>query len=192
LDKEEIAQIIETLDYKQDVVIDPDSLDVEWLDQPERVLDYSLAQSNANLEKDEAKLAVEKAANKLKEVKAEVTLDARNHPGDYNLDKVTDASVEAAVLINRKVKEAKEDYYKALRELNEAWHHLNLLISGVKSMEQRKTSLENLVRLLGMQYFAAPNVERNLAGEYEKYRHKRTAHTKKIAKKKIRERRRTK
>lgn len=180
----------ENLDYHRDIKIDPDALDVEWLEQPDLMLSYSLAQDEAGKERDDAKLKMDIASERIKEVKAEVMLSVRRNPEDYELDKVTESSVASAVEIDERVRKAKEEYYQATAYYNETKNTFNNLYSAVKSFEQRKSSLEALVRMLGMNYFSAPSVERNLGTEYSQYRHKKTAMNKKAARDKIKSRRR--
>jgi len=180
------------LDFKRDIKIDPDALDVEWLDQPDVMLEYSLAQSEAEEEREDAKLEVEKAKDKVTETKAKRAMEIRKNPSKHGLDKVTDSSISAAVEIDKEVMKAKQRYYDAVTEFNKAKYVYSKLHSAVKSFEQRKVSLENLVRLLGLQYFAAPATERNLSEEYASRYQQKIARTKKEAKEKIKERRRTK
>lgn len=179
------------LNFKEDMNIDPDALDIDWLEQADLVLDYSLAQNEAGEEKEAAKLRMEKIEEKLKETKAEISLEIRRNPEDHKLPRVTDASVTAAVEIHPKVKAAKEKYYKAAEEFNQAKNTFNNLYSAVKAFDHRKSALEHLVRMLGMQYFAAPSVERHLGKEWTSYRHKKTAQTKREAREKVKSRRRT-
>lgn len=183
---------LDDLDYHRDIRIEPDALDVEWLEQPDLMMSYSLACDEAGKERDAAKLLMDKASENIKEVKALVLLEVRRNPQDYDIDKVTESSASAAVEVNEKVSQAKIAYYEACERHNEAKHRFNNLYSAVKGFEQRKTSLENLVRMLGMNYFSSPNVERNLGQEYSQYRHKRTAMNKKSSREKIKSRRRNK
>jgi len=173
------------LNYHKDIKIDPDALDVEWLDQPDLLLDYSLAQDQAGKERDAKKVELEKAERHLKEEKARIALDMKKNPEDYDLPKTSDSTIEDAVTIDPDYKTAKDAYFKALEAFNEAKDNFNRIYSATKSIEGRKASLENLVKLLGQRYFAAPNAERNLKDEH----YKRTAQTKKMAREKIKARR---
>lgn len=180
------------LDYHRDIKIDPDALDVEWLDQSDLMMSYSLACDEAGKERDATKLLMDKASENIKEVKSLVLLEVRRSPQDFDVDKVTESSAAAAVEIDERVAKAKRDYYTACEKYNEAKHRFNNLYSAVKGFEHRKASLEALIRLLGMNYFSAPQVDRNLGQEYAQYRHKKTAINKKAAREKIKGRRRNK
>lgn len=122
--------------------IDENELDAEWLGQPKLRFSYSLKLAEAQHAFDEAK------AN-LKLVEAEVEMDARESPEDYNLTKVTDASVKAAVLTS-------DRYKKAQKGLNDAQYRVNILWAAVNSIDDRRKALEKLVDLWQGSYFGEP------------------------------------
>lgn len=147
------------LDYERDVQIDPDALDVEWVEQAQLFLNYAEQAAHAMARVDRAK-------DKVKVVKAEVFLDVRAHPDKYGLEKVTDKAVDAMV-------ESHEDVKAAASELIAFKHESQILDSAVKAFEQRRYSLQNLVQLQGQGYFAAPQEPRDLPQEYGKRAHQR-------------------
>lgn len=150
------------MNYEQDIEIDETALDIEWLNQPGLMMRYArhLAQMRRDL--DEAK-------QNLDVVKAEVDRNIREFPEKYGIDKLTEGSVNSAVLTSKKYKEAQEKYLNAKFEADMAQ-------GAVNAFEQRKTALENLVKLNGQQYFASPKVPRNIEWE-RKEKQKRTNST---------------
>ncbi len=180
------------LNFKDDLEIDPDSLDIEWLEQPNLMMEYSEEQDKAVRERDNGKIALDMAKDELEEAKARATLQIRENPDQFGLDKVTDSTVAAGVALHSEVKAAKEKYYKVAEEYNELKEVANNYVSAVKAFEQRKSSLENLTKLLGMQYFSAPNVERNLSEEYAKKKKQKSDNTRKQVRETQKSRRRSK
>jgi len=147
------------MNYEDDLSIDESALDVEWLDQPQLMFKY--ARHCAELEKlsDEAK-------DKLEFVGAEIEKDIRSNPDKYGLAKITDAVVASTIVLQKRYKDALEEYNKAKFDAKVAG-------GAVRSFDQRKTALEKLVQLNGQQYFAGPTVPRNLYEEYKAKKEKR-------------------
>lgn len=137
------------MNYEKDMYIDENALDIEFLEQPSLMARYSKMLADARLEKDLAK-------ERLELVKAEISLDIRDNPDKYALEKVTDKAVEACVL-------AEDSYKDAQKEYNDANYEVNLFQGVVNAIEHRKSALENLVRLYGQQYFAGPQVPHDLS-----------------------------
>jgi hypothetical protein len=147
------------MNYEDDLSIDESALDVEWLEQPQLMFKY--ARYCAELEK-----VADEAKDKLEYVKAEVERDIRESPEKYGIVKITEAVVAGTILLQEK-------YKGALVEYNKAKFDAKVSGGAVRSFDQRKTALENLVRLNGQQYFAGPTVPRNLHEEYEAKKVKR-------------------
>jgi hypothetical protein len=62
------------------------------------------------------------------------------------------------------------EYTEASNRVIEAKYEAKVLAGVVKAIDARKTMLETLVKLHGQQYFAGPNVPRDLSHEAEKKR----------------------
>jgi len=140
------------MDYEKDVNIDPNSLDVEWLEQPNLMLKYGRIAAQTKLDMDKAK-------EKLEVVKAELDKDIRLNPEKYDIAKLTESVVANTILLQPEYKEASEAYIEATYEFNMARY-------AVQAISDRKDALENLVKLHGMQYFAGPSVPRDLSKEW--------------------------
>lgn len=145
-------------DYEEFMEIDEDSLDVEWLEQPKKMVQMVKIAAKV-------KINMERAKDNLAQVKAELAKKVRAAPEKYGIEKITIDAVNDVVQTNKKYIEAYEEYLEAVYE--------NEVASGsVKATEQRKSSLENLVKLHGQQYFAGPKVPRNLSEQATLFREK--------------------
>lgn len=122
--------------------IDLNRLDDECLAQPSLYMKYATELAEAKFDYDEAKARFDVA-------KAELQLDVRDNPDAYQLKKVTEATIEAAVV-------ASEAYQKAQQKVNKCKHKVGLLEAAVGAIEQKKRMLENLVTLHGQNYFSQP------------------------------------
>ena len=141
------------MNYEKDITIDPDALDVEWLSQPRLMLRYAQHLAKVRQRLDEAKQALDIA-------KAEADKDIRTNPGDYDIEKITEAVVANAILTEKRYKRAYTEYLETKYEVDMAQ-------GAVNAFEHRKAALENLVKLYGMQWFAGPKMPRDLSAEWE-------------------------
>lgn len=143
------------VDYEKDMSIDEDALDVELLEQPRLTYKY-----NKILAKREQELSNTKDSLNL--IKADLDKKYRSNPEKYGIEKVTDASITAAI-------QRDKDYQEANQEVIDAQYEYMIAKGAVDAISnQRKSALENLVKLHGMNYFAGPVVPRNLHQEREK------------------------
>ncbi len=144
------------IDYDKDVRIDETALDVECLDQPSLMVKYTRLLADAEQRLDEAKEALDL-------VKAELDKEIRSDPDRFDLAKATETSVANAVIMQ-------PEYAEASNRMIEAKYEAKVLAGVVRAIDARKTMLETLVKLHGQQYFAGPNVPRDLSYEAEKKR----------------------
>lgn len=141
------------INYEQDIKIDEQALDLEWLDQPSLMLKY--AKHAALMERE-----MDRAKEELDLVKSELDGSIRKNPEKYGLEKATDKAIDAAIPQQEEFKEANDAYLEAKFEYKVAK-------AAVDAFDQRKTALENLVKLLGQSYFAGPVTPRQIAIERE-------------------------
>jgi len=141
------------MNYEQDIRIDEDALDMEWLDQPTLFLKYSRHSALLEKEKDESK-------ERLEFVKAELDRKIRLDPAKFDVEKITDKVVENTIILQLEYKQASEQFIQAKFE----WMTAR---GAVDAYNQRKEALENLARLHGQNYFAGPKVPRNIHEERE-------------------------
>ena len=138
-------------DYDKDLSINPLELDIEWIQQPRKYRYWSELLADAKRELDKAKAEIPIIHSKL-------LMQIRKNPEAFNIEKVTEGTVEAAINIHT-------DYIAITNKVIDLKYNVDILFSAVNAFEQRKTALENLVKLLGQQYFAAPTVPREFTKE---------------------------
>lgn len=140
--------------WQQDVEIDASGLDVEWLRQAKLFMFYAEQAAKAR-----------DTVGRLKEAKdvlmAKLAMEIRKSPAVYGLEKVTEGAIQA-ITLNDKA------YAEATTNLADAEFELDILSSAVRALDQKKSALENLVRLQGQSYFAGPTTPRDLGKEYIK------------------------
>ena len=147
-------------DYSNDVRIDTEQLDLEWVKQPQLYHKYLEEAIFARDARDRAKQRRDVVA-------AEVGKDIRANPSKYGLDKATETAITTLIPTAPAYKEAIETYSQACLEAD-------LVQAAVSAIEMRKSALENLVRLHATSYFAGPTEPRDLTAaqrEYEKSVH---------------------
>lgn len=141
------------IEEKDDFLIDKYNLDEEWVRQAALYKNYADQLADANEEHEQAK--------RHKDVMyAEISLHVRQHPEDYNLEKITDDAVKQVVLLQAK-------YDKALAEVIRAKHKVDILRASTEALEHKKKGLESLIYLDGRSYFAEPKVPANFREKNE-------------------------
>lgn len=173
-------------EIEQDKNLDPDSLDVAWLEQPNLFYKYSSALSNAMKERNEKIVEVDEYKEKVNRVKAELDAEIRDDPEEFDLEKVTETSIQSAIVRSDRYQSALQDYHEARKELNKAQNVVNQFYTYVNTMDQRKAALEGLAKLLNQQYFATPAEPKQLSEKY----HAETNKAKKGARDKVKTRQR--
>lgn len=142
----------DALNWKADVVINPDALDVEWAKQASLFGSYCVEQAKARDAADHAKEALN--------IKyAQLDLKVRSNPAVYGLDKPTEGGIRATIILDK-------DYQASAELLAKAQFNLEVMTAAVRALDQKKAALENLVRLAGQNYFAGPSVPRDLTKEW--------------------------
>lgn len=132
----------------QDRLIDPSQLDLAAATQADTFFHWGEQATVARADMDQAKIQIELAENRL-------ALECRKEPEKFNLTKVTEAGITAAVKNHVTYQEAVDRYLEAKQESQ-------LADVAVVAMEQRKRMIECLITLHGQQYFAGPSVPRDL------------------------------
>lgn len=98
------------------------------------------------LELAQARSNLKRAKNKTKLTKAQVGKDVRNNPGGYDIIKVTDNSVEEAIVADTR-------YVQAQEEEVEAEFDADRLEAFVEALRDRRQAITDDVKLFGMMYF---------------------------------------
>ena len=132
--------------YESDLKIDENALDREFIMQPSKYMEYAKKAAQADSERKKAKESLELTLAKLDKHAREKA--AEN--GEKVTEKVIDGRVKMA-----------DDYQDALAEVRDAEYSYSVLIGAVRAFDQRKTALENLVKLYIGGYFSAPQQDTN-------------------------------
>lgn len=141
------------MNYVEDIQIDGEALDLEWLQQPSLMLKY--AKHSAKVQR-----ALEECKQELDIARAEADRTIRENPEGFDIVKVTEGAINSAILTYKPFIEASQAYADAKYEADMAR-------AAVNAFEHRKSALENLVRLYGQQYFAGPSVPYQINREWE-------------------------
>ena len=140
------------LDYKNDVKINEAALDLEWLDQAELSVKYGKEWATCK-----KKVAI--LDEKVKVTRSKLIRKAWESPDECLGQgiKPADQKVEAYYRTHKK-------HIKAKQELFEAQEELDLVEVAKNEISfTRKAALENMVKLYASDYFAGPNVPRDLS-----------------------------
>lgn len=140
------------LNYEEEIVIQPDALDIEWLEQAALAMKYSKHFAKC-------KTAVMRVEEKVKYVRSVLVDKVTRKPSLAGVEKATAPTIEAFYRTHKKYLKVKEVWMDAVEELTMAELAKNEISFT------RKATLENLVRLNGQNYFAGPSVPRNLREE---------------------------
>ncbi|KKN08388.1 hypothetical protein LCGC14_1057200 [marine sediment metagenome] len=137
------------LDYERDIIIDESALDLEFLEQARLFMQYSRNEHSTRRDMDYAK-------TKLDLVKAKLDKEIRAHPEAFDVARISEGAIMNNILLQPEFEAANKTFIEATYESGVAR-------AAVWAFDQRKTALENLVRLHGQQYFAGPRVPRDLS-----------------------------
>jgi urease accessory protein UreF len=148
------------MDYMQDLTIDKDQLDEEWLKQPSIFMLYAEQAALAEDARDRAKRAAEVIAAKAdQEIREKAALEG---------EKLTEAKVATRVATHPEVEEAE-------RRVLETNKNAKILGAAVRAFDQRKKALEKLCDLYTQGYFSAPRsdgVEKGTRNQERKLKEK--------------------
>ena len=140
------------MDYLKNVQIDESALDVEWLQQASLTLQYGKNRAFT-------KKILEKKKERLALCSAELTQAIHKNPAQFQIEKVTVAAVNAAILQD-------EEYQDANNQVIEATYDYDIAGAADNAIQGKKSALENLVKLHGQSYFAGPSIPRDLSEEW--------------------------
>lgn len=140
--------MVENYNYDQDLFIDIDQLEVEWLNQPHRYMKYAKLCTDAEKERQEAKQFLDlKKAILDESIRNDLAL--RSDELKEKGIKITESLITSKILQH-------EEYLNAENKYNKKCYDYNILKVAVESFHQRKTALENLVKLALAEWFSAP------------------------------------
>jgi hypothetical protein len=134
---------------KEDLAIDVNALDQEWLQQSVKFDEYASLAGKAEDAYDRAKFELENT-------NCELDSQIRADPENYGLnpgDRLTESWVTKIIQKQLAYRRAYEHFLKT----KSTYKRLSI---AVKSFEHRKDALENLVKLHGQGYFSNPTIRR--------------------------------
>lgn len=137
--------------YTEKVKIDFHDLHKNWQEQADLYGECSEAYAEAIRKVDKIK---ERLSVRESRLDAEIRLD----PSTYGLNKVTDTAIKSIINLDDACIEMR-------KELIQATYEKNILSAGERALQQRKTSLEWISRLWISNYFAVPNISRDVPKE---------------------------
>jgi superoxide dismutase len=144
---------MENLDYEQDMKINENSLDIEWLDQAPLALKYGKHVAQLRRKYNEL-------CEKKKTIRSELILEVNEKPGELiGKAKPNANDIEAYYRNHKRYKEAVSNEQDAAEELELAE------VAKNEISFTRKAALENMVRLHAQMYFAGPSIPRDLSKE---------------------------
>ena len=131
-------------------------LDEEWAKHPQEYHEWALEFADCQYEFDKVK-------SKLELVKAILDGDIRNNPGDFNLEKITEAVVTNTIIVQ-------PEYQSAIKQLNDSRYELEQCKANVNALDQRKRQLTVLAELWIRDYYSEATVhgKTNEGKEFEK------------------------
>ncbi len=144
------------MNYDEDVKIDEDALDIEWLEQGSLAMRYAQYQIECDSK-------VRQLEEKKRVIRSELILAVNEEPKNtVGKDKPNAADIEAYYRTQLSYQGITERLNNARTEAEYA------KVASDEIRYTRKKALENLVALYGQQYFAGPKTPRDLKSERQK------------------------
>ena len=129
------------MNYEKEIVIDEYNLDKEWKKQSQNYMTISKEYVQADTE-------AKRAKENLEVIKAEIYLSIRKRMEEKG-EKITETIIESKTKIHPDYRKKMENY------LNES-HAAQILKAAVQAFDQKKSALENLVKLKLAGYYSEP------------------------------------
>ena len=131
------------LDFEKDVEVDSDELDVEWKRHPQVSLKYGKYVVGLRNKYERLKLRRD-------DIKADLTIRIQNDPKSLiGKEKPTIKDIDAFIVNSDEHKEVENEILDCHEELGYAE-------VARRALEDKKSALENLVKLHGQDYFSVP------------------------------------
>jgi len=130
--------------FEQDRSVDKFALDDEWRIQSDLYFKWAKRSVDASLLVNITKDALEVR-------KAQIDKAVRANPREFGIEKVTNEALNNAATLDK-------EYRKLTEDLIQLKYEESMLEAAVKTMEHKKQSLENLVKLFLNNYYAEPSI----------------------------------
>ena len=129
-------------DFKKDIIIDPENLEKEWINQPQLFLYYSEAFAEAMYEKDIKKSALDYTYSKL-------YAEIKDTWSDHFDSKPTEPACKEWITRNKEYRIAEKAFIKAQKSAN-------ILLNVKTAFDHRKLALSNLTSLRIGGFYSEP------------------------------------
>ena len=103
----------------------------------------------------------------------------RRLPKKFKIDRLTETTVANTILLQPSYKDAETEVWRIEGLIDKAYHYHNLLEAAAKALDNRKSSIESLVKLHGQSYFATPSVDDDNRNRVTDMKMRRTVRNKK-------------
>jgi hypothetical protein len=148
-------------DFNEDIKINENDLEGEWLEQASLFLYYAEAHADAMYLRDRAKSKMEYTYSKL-------YANVKNNWDKYFDSKPTEAALKEHILSHKKYKEVEKEFIKATKDVN-------MLLNVKTAFDHRKRALENLVSLRISGFYSEPKNRANKKMEGGGHKTQKTA-----------------
>lgn len=128
------------------IEIDEYKLDEACMSQSKHYMEWALKLADAQFNADEAKAQLEL-------IEVELARDIRNHPGQFDVKRVTDKAVAETV-------KSHKSYQKGLTKLHQKTRRVGRIKAVVNALDHRKKMIEAMVFLRGQNYYSEPDPNR--------------------------------
>ncbi len=130
--------------YREDLKIDQNNLHREWESQPMLFMKWAEASVQAQFERDEAK-------SRLDVCRAKLDGEIRANPGNYGIEKITEAAIQSAITLHKDYSTANSNYINSVQSAK-------ILDAAREAFDHKKKALEKITDLYISGYYSAPNV----------------------------------
>lgn len=176
---------IEELDFEQDLEFSRHHLDTVMESHSEVFAAWGRAFADAIEAYEDAetelKLIRAETKNELELKRADLDTDIRQNPDKYDLDKVTDKSVESCIVRHEEYQELFKSnlqrLHEAEKEVVRTKHRKEVLAVAIESFRHRKSMIEGEMEGFVSQYWSRPSVSKETHDRAEEIREEERIHT---------------
>ena len=144
-------------DFENDIAIDLDNLHEEWRTHAQVRYKYAKEIAYLDMKAKQQRKLIEVKKAKLKEASSKLILQVK---GDN--PKFTVQQIDATIAGHEQIKNPEGELSLAQDELIELEYELNMAKNALQAFDDRKTALENEVKLWTRNYFSSPTEERQI------------------------------
>jgi len=147
----------EEFDLEKDMDIDLDNLHIEWRTHASTRYKYSKEVAHLDKVCKQQRKLIEVKKAKLKEATSHLILKVKEENPKFTVQQV-DATVAGHV----DIESAEKEYSDSQDELINLEYDLNMARNALQGFDDRKTALENEVKLWTRDYFSSPTEDRQI------------------------------